>query len=129
VELPGVARAVVADGRRAEFSGDEGRDERPAALILSCDQSYGESGAAAFAVHVEPERPDRPAARAGLVRIEEAEEHPRPPGRLRECERARGAELVVEGPGADLVGVERGLGRPRDRPTHFARRLPGKIRL
>src|SRR5262249_32930902 len=59
----------------------------------------------------------------------EAEEDAAAGGGLGDGERARRAELVVEGHGADLVGVVRRLRRPRDPTSQLARRLAGEVRL
>src|SRR5207302_1081159 len=52
VELPRVARPVVADGCRAEMAWYERRDERAATLVPGGDEAHGQARAAVFAVHV-----------------------------------------------------------------------------
>src|SRR5207249_529335 len=55
VELPGVARAIVADRRGAKLPGDERRHESAAALVLSGDKTNRQAGTGAFAVEIHSE--------------------------------------------------------------------------
>src|SRR5262249_3033593 len=126
VKLPSVPRAVVAQRGGAELAGDGGRDKRPAVLVLSGDEPDHQPRPLALAVEVHAQRADRTAAPARLLGPEEAEEDAAAAGGLRESERPRRAEPVVERLGADLLGVVRRLRRPRDPAAEFALRLCGE---
>ena len=102
-----VARLVVANRRRSKFAGDERRDEGATRLVVMRDQSDGEARAGFFAVEIHSERSDRPAAAAGLLGVEEAEEKPAACGRVREGERAGCAELLIEGCRRQLHRIHR----------------------
>src|SRR5205814_1446352 len=82
----------------------------------------------ALAVHVHAERPGGAPAPAGLLGAEEAEEDAAARVGPGDGECARGAELVVERDGADLVGVEGRFRGPLDVAAEFALRVPGVVR-
>src|SRR5262249_19239817 len=124
-----VAGAIVLDRGGAELARDERRDERAAALVLAGDEPHGQPGAAALAVHVHAQRAGGSATAGGLLGPEEAEEDAATGVGLRQREGARGAELVVEREGADLVGVVGWFRRPRDQTPEFALLLAGDVRL
>src|SRR5262249_33669363 len=78
-----------------------------------------------LAIEIHPERAHRPSATARLLGLEPAEEEPAPGCCLGDRERARCAELVIEGL-RDFVAVIRGFGGARDPTAHFSLVLRGE---
>src|SRR5439155_5892790 len=105
-----VARAVVLEGRGPKLAGEIRRDERAARLVRAGDQPHRQPSAFALEIEVQTERADGPPAAAWLLRVEEAEEHPRAGVRRGDGKASRRREFVVERLDGNPVRVGRRRG-------------------